>query len=150
DEPETFFADRESAEREVREGLAKGKLSFELRGEKVKGSFALVRTAKDPKSWLLIKHKDRFDTADDITLRNRSVLGNASVAEMKSAPVRRIDAKQLVPTGRTTALPKLEPMHAALGDKAFNDKNWSWEPKLDGYRVLAYFEDDRVTLRSRR
>src|SRR2546421_4506833 len=53
DEQGTCFADREAAQRHVREGLAKGKLSFELRGEKVKGSFALVRTTKDPKSWLL-------------------------------------------------------------------------------------------------
>ena len=43
----------------MREGLEKGKLSFLLRGEKLKGSFALVRT-KDAKNWLLIKHKDRF------------------------------------------------------------------------------------------
>ena len=43
----------------MREGLEKGKLSILLRGEKLKGSFALVRT-KDPKNWLLIKHKDRF------------------------------------------------------------------------------------------
>ena len=43
----------------MREGLEKGKLSILLRGEKLKGSFALVRT-KDKKSWLLIKHKDRF------------------------------------------------------------------------------------------
>src|SRR5689334_16250457 len=32
DEPATAFSDREAAEREVRQGLAKGKLSFELRG----------------------------------------------------------------------------------------------------------------------
>src|SRR5688500_11926833 len=47
----TLFHDRDEAERQVREGLGKGKLSFQLRGEKVKGSFALVRTSKGPKSW---------------------------------------------------------------------------------------------------
>src|SRR5687768_11823546 len=56
---EYWFHDRAQAERRVREGLEKGKLSVLLRGEKVKGSFALVRTA-DGKNWLLIKHKDRF------------------------------------------------------------------------------------------
>jgi bifunctional non-homologous end joining protein LigD len=79
DEPTTHFTDREGAEREVREGLAKGKLSFQLRGEKVKGSFALVRTAKDPKSWLLIKHKDRFVSSADLAAKNRSVLSGATV-----------------------------------------------------------------------
>src|SRR5471032_976956 len=34
----TWFHDRAQAEREVREGMEKGKLSFLLRGEKLKGS----------------------------------------------------------------------------------------------------------------
>src|SRR6266853_6981416 len=54
----TWFHDRAEAERRAREALAKGKLSLQLRGEKLKGSYALVRTS-DGKSWLLIKHKDR-------------------------------------------------------------------------------------------
>ena len=49
-------------------GLEKGKLSFFLRGVKLKGSFALVRTS-DRKSWLLIKHKDRFVDTGDVTAR---------------------------------------------------------------------------------
>src|SRR3977135_535647 len=49
---EYWFHDREEAQRRVREGLEKGKLGFMLRGEKIKGSFALVRTA-DSKNWLL-------------------------------------------------------------------------------------------------
>jgi DNA ligase D-like protein (predicted 3'-phosphoesterase) len=52
------FGDREEAQRRIREELAKGKLSFFLRGEKLKGSFALVKTSTD-KQWLLLKHKDR-------------------------------------------------------------------------------------------
>ena len=68
DESGIWFHDRKEAERQVREGLEKGKLSFLLRGEKVKGSFALVRT-KDHKSWLLIKHKDHFVTANEVRLR---------------------------------------------------------------------------------
>src|SRR5258705_12634564 len=44
DEGGTAFHDRAEAERRVREDLARGKLAFQLRGEKVKGSFALVKT----------------------------------------------------------------------------------------------------------
>src|SRR5689334_20039035 len=44
DEGETLFHDRKAAQRRVREELEKGKLSILLRGEKLKGSFALVRT----------------------------------------------------------------------------------------------------------
>src|SRR4030095_7856358 len=53
------FDDREAAQARLREAYAKGKLSIFLRGEKLKGSFALVRT-KDEKNWFLIKHRDRF------------------------------------------------------------------------------------------
>ncbi len=53
------FADRTGAEERVRAGLAAGKLSVLLCGEKLKGSFALVKTAAG-NQWLLIKHRDRF------------------------------------------------------------------------------------------
>ena len=49
DEGGTWFHDRPEAEKRTREGVAKGKLGFTLRGEKLKGSWALVRT-KDAKT----------------------------------------------------------------------------------------------------
>ena len=151
DEGGTWFHDRLEAERRVREGLDDGKLSFLLRGEKLKGSFALVRTAKDPKSWLLIKHNDRFVTTTDPTLQNRSVLSGAAVEDMNIVPAHRIDAAQLAPAGDAAPMPhKLEPMLAEIGDAAFNRNGWMWEPKLDGYRVLAFIGARGVRLQSRR
>src|SRR3989442_11878050 len=98
DEGATWFHDRGQAERQVREGLEQGKLSFLLRGEKLKGSFALVRT-KDRKQWLLIKHKDRFASAADVTESNRSVLSGVAVEDLKVVPAHRIAASRLVPSG---------------------------------------------------
>ncbi len=150
DEGGTWFHDRARAEAEVREGLGKGKLSFLLRGEKLKGSFALVRT-KDAKIWLLIKHKDRFVNSDDITAQNRSVLSGAAVEDLKFFPVHRIPAAQLVPRGEVQTMPAtLAPMQAETGEAAFNHSDWMWEPKLDGYRVLAFLDARGVQLRSRR
>ena len=144
------FHDRPGAEERVRTELENGKLSFLLRGEKVKGSFALVRMA-DRKNWLLIKHKDRFVATTDLTVQNRSVLSHASVEEMKSVPAHRIAAERLVVTGPSEKLPAtLAPMQAELGDKAFNHTDWAWEPKLDGYRVVAFVEGESVKLRTRR
>ncbi|HUL55907.1 MAG TPA: DNA ligase D [Usitatibacter sp.] len=145
----THFEDREAAEREVREGFARGKISVQLRGEKVKGSFALVKTKE---GWLLIKHKDRFVAAgSDITRRNRSVLSGASIEELKVVPAHRIEASRLVPAGEASPMPKkLEPMQAELGDKVFNAADWMWEPKLDGYRVIAFVDGESVKLQSRR
>src|SRR3954469_18555162 len=117
---EYWFHDREEAQRRVREGLEKGKLGFLLRGEKIKGSFALVRTA-DRKNWLLIKHKDRFVSASDVTAQDRSVLSGVTVADLKTVPAHQIPASQLVPAGAVEALPaKLEPMHAEPGEAPFN------------------------------
>jgi bifunctional non-homologous end joining protein LigD len=63
---EYWFHDRGEAERRAREALEKGKLGFLLCGEKVKGSFALIRSSRG-KNWLLIKHKDRYAAEIDIT-----------------------------------------------------------------------------------
>ncbi len=146
----TRFHDRAQAEGEVREGLEKGKLSVLLRGEKLKGSFALVRT-KEKHQWLLIKHKDRFAVSTDVTLQNRSVLSRKSVGELKFLPVNRIPASQLAPAGKLEAMPAtLAPMLAEAGDAPFKRAGWMWEPKLDGYRVLAFIDEHGVKLRSRR
>jgi bifunctional non-homologous end joining protein LigD len=150
EDSETWFHDRKQAERRVHEGLAAGKLSFLLRGEKVKGSFALVRT-RDKKSWLLIKHRDRFANNEDLIARDRSVLSGATVVDLKVVPAHQMPASQLVPAGATRAMPdKLSPMLAELGEAPFNHPDWVWEPKLDGYRVLVFIDEDGVRLRSRR
>ena len=146
----TWYHDRAQAEREVLEGIEKGKLSFTLRGEKLKGSFALVRT-KEAKQWLLIKHKDRFVSESDVAERNRSVLSGIAVAEMKVVPAHRIPPAHLIPSGPQDKMPtKLSPMLAEVADKVFNKPDWMWEPKLDGYRIQAFIAADGVTLRSRK
>jgi bifunctional non-homologous end joining protein LigD len=147
---QTWFHDRDRAERLVREGLEGGKLSLQLRGEKLKGSFALVRT-RDARSWLLIKHKDQFAAKGQLTALDRSVLSGVTVEEIASVPVQRIPAARLVPGGESRALPaNLQPMHAGIGEAAFNSPDWIWEPKLDGYRAFAFIDERGVKLRSRR
>jgi bifunctional non-homologous end joining protein LigD len=150
DENAPWVEDRAAAQAQVLAGLEKGKLSIVLRGEKVKGSFALVRT-KDQKTWLLIKHKDRFVSKADGTARNRSVLSGLAVEEMKAMPLEQLPAERLAPAGPGEAMPKkLEPMHAELADAPFNRAGWAWEPKLDGYRVLVFLDGKGASLRSRR
>jgi bifunctional non-homologous end joining protein LigD len=146
----TWFHDRAEAERLVREGLAAGKLSVLLRGEKTKGSFALVRSA-EAKNWFLIKHKDRYAGPADLTRQDRSVLSGATVAEVQGMPVHRMPAAALVPGGQMEPFPaRLAPMHAEPGEAAFAHPDWTWEPKLDGYRVLALVGEKSVKLLSRR
>lgn len=150
DEGGLWFDDRERAERELLEGIARGKISVTLRGEKLKGSFALVKT-KEAKQWLLIKHKDRFVTTADVVEQDRSVLSGVGVEDLKRLPARRMPAARIAPSGKKAAMPaKLSPMLAEIGEKAFNKADWMWEPKLDGYRVIAFVDGESVKLRSRR
>ncbi len=71
----------------VEEALRKGDLKFTLNGKKLHGSWVLVRTrgfgSKADKSWLLIKHRDRFAEEKDLTLEKpRSVLSGMLLAEI--------------------------------------------------------------------
>ena len=52
--------------------------------------------------------------------------------------------------GRTSTLPKrLQPMLATLTDAPFDDKDWIFEDKYDGFRMVAKIEVGKVTLYSR-
>src|SRR6185295_6792527 len=51
---------------------------------------------EEAENWLLIKHRDRFVSTDDVTARNRSVLSGAAVEEMKVVPAHRMPATRLV------------------------------------------------------
>jgi bifunctional non-homologous end joining protein LigD len=43
----------------------------------------------------------------------------------------------------------IKPMLATLVDEAFNDEEWQFELKLDGYRSLAYVKNGKAEIRSR-
>ena len=54
------WGDKAEGSRRILEDMAKGKISFTLRGKKLQGSWTLVQIKSDPKSWLLIKHRDEY------------------------------------------------------------------------------------------
>jgi bifunctional non-homologous end joining protein LigD len=145
------FNDRDEAQTRVRAGLADGKLSFFLRGEKLKGSFALVRT-RAGKQWLLIKHKDRFANVGDLLARSRSVLTGAALDAVQTASdITRMPAAALIASGPAEHMPaKLLPMLAEPGETARSSPEWLYEPKIDGYRVMAFVQDANIRLQSRR
>lgn len=122
--------DRKESERRLRDGLAKGHLSFVLSGERLRGRFALARL-RDGKSWLLMKARDED-----------------AVAEEKPGPrsKSKVDAKRLY-RKRAPKVPK--PMLATLGDAPFDDPSWIFEIKWDGYRAIADLRGDEPRLCSR-
>jgi bifunctional non-homologous end joining protein LigD len=42
--------------------LYAGNIKFRMKGKRLKGDFALVNMKKDEKTWLLIKHRDKYST----------------------------------------------------------------------------------------
>ncbi len=154
---ETFFHDRARAQELMREALAKGKISFILQGHKLKGSWTLVKMRGKANDWLFIKHQDEHATAErDVLSEESSVVSGLSIADLKAghlpappaaAPVSLAD----IPGSRQAPLPtSLAPMLATLTDAPFTDSNWLFEPKLDGYRTIAFISDGKVKLSSRR
>jgi bifunctional non-homologous end joining protein LigD len=80
------------------------------------------------------------------------VLSGASleeVAPLKVTP--RLPAARLAPAGPAEPLPKqLKPMLAERGELPASDPQWRYEPKLDGYRVIAFVGGGAARLQSRR
>src|SRR5512143_3049068 len=63
--------DEKASEKLLLDGFKKGDMKFVLEGEKLHGEFALVKTRKDGKSWLLLKKKDKNAAKEDILKENR-------------------------------------------------------------------------------
>ncbi|MGH7267867.1 MAG: DNA polymerase ligase N-terminal domain-containing protein [Candidatus Rokuibacteriota bacterium] len=76
--------DRLGDEVDVERQLAKGDLKFVLLGEKLAGSWVLVRTRT--RQWLFIKHRDEYARAEDLTTaKPRSVVSGRTLAEIAAA-----------------------------------------------------------------
>ena len=80
------------------------------------------------------------------------MLSGVAVEDLKVVPVHRIPASRLVPDGQDRSDAR-EARADARRDRATRRStiaDWMWEPKLDGYRVLAFIDEQGVKLRSRR
>lgn len=70
-------ADPKESREKLRQGYGEGELKFVLLGKKLQGGFALVkiRNQKGGKdnAWLLIKEKDKYASAKDVTKDTKSV-----------------------------------------------------------------------------
>ena len=149
--------------------VADGELKFRLRGEKLRGRFTIVRTGgrradtgrafeDDSEQWLLI-HKRGEDSVDgwDAEDHAQSVKSGRTNDEVKANK----DAVWIsqAPAGEAgidlagaieAPLPAhVEPMLATLATKPFDDDDWLFEIKWDGFRVQAVVRDREVKLFTR-
>jgi bifunctional non-homologous end joining protein LigD len=135
-----------------REGLAKGKLLFDLEGLKLHGRWTLVKIKKGEKEWLLIKERDSHVAASS-ELPEQSVLSGLSVEALKEGrtPAAGIaaEAERLGAPRRPVKLDAKLIMLAETAERPFSRPGWLFELKLDGYRVLAGKERDDAKLITR-
>jgi bifunctional non-homologous end joining protein LigD len=137
--------------------LQKGEIKFHLNGEKLRGSFVLVKLKKSEKGneWLMIKHKDAAEkSAWNIEEHDGSVLTGRNIEEIKQEqPPKRspspIRPDELQDTRKTAMPSRLEPMLASIGDHPFSNPNWLFEIKWDGVRALAWIDNGSLTIRAR-
>ena len=80
------------SDRQAKTWLKGGELKFVLKGKKLKGSFALVQLKKDPKNWLLIKHRDRYAVDGDYLADKATKKKNA--IERKSASPKKVSKRK--------------------------------------------------------
>ena len=151
----TSWDDKDEGSQRMLEGITRGKLSFTLQGKKLRGSFALVKTKYAPDSWLMLKHKDEFVTERNVLEDDASVRSGLTIQDLKEGRIPN-PASASVEThaaARKASFPdskSIRPMLSTLIGEAFDRAGWLWEPKLDGIRALAYINDGKVELRSRR
>jgi bifunctional non-homologous end joining protein LigD len=94
---------------DVDRAIEKGDLKFTLHGEKLKGSWVLVRTrgfgGSSKPTWLLIKHRDKYASSKDVTLTEpRSVLTNRLLADIARDNGGNVEeAATGDPTGKTSS-----------------------------------------------
>jgi bifunctional non-homologous end joining protein LigD len=144
------------------EQLKRGDLKIHLRGEKLRGAFALVRMKNRGKGneWLLIKKKDtearsgwkaedypvsvktgrtQEEIAADLPPKQKRTRKRPASPSMAGIPGAE---RAPIPTGVT-------PMLASLVSTPPTDGGWLYEVKWDGVRALARIEDGKVRLISR-
>ena len=151
------------------EEIGAGKIKFVMYGKKMHGEFTLVRIkgrggeSGDP--WLLIKDHDEYvDPKYDVAKDNKSVKTGRTVesyaadpkaphwiSSKKSAAGERPAAKKASARAKRDKVPVIKtPMLATLVDEPFDDPEWLFEIKWDGYRAICTVgEDGKVELISR-
>ncbi|MBX9853479.1 MAG: non-homologous end-joining DNA ligase [Cytophagaceae bacterium] len=150
---------RELNEKELKKALREGNLKFVLEGKKLKGEFALVHMKRGKgNEWLLFKKADKYSKEEDITKKDKSVITNRTLEQIKKQSgtgntVWRSGGTQEIELPAKAEKSKLfhdiKPMMCMLVDEVFDSDEWIYEIKWDGYRAIAEVNYNDVLLYSR-
>jgi len=168
-EPIEAIEGKTAQEARLLQELSSGSLKIKLYGQKLRGEFALKTHDMGENGWLLIKHNDQFANAADITLQDRSVISGKNLEDMAisannvwnqdhTEPVKLqenpnstpLDISTFLAEAPESAMPKdIKPMKPTLVDAPFDDPDWLFENKWDGYRAIATINNFNAKLLSR-
>lgn len=141
----TYYAegakDRNDTEHFIEKGLKQGRINFFLEGKKLRGIFSLIQLKGDKANqWLFIKKKDDFAKKENVS--SPSSTGKADQITLNKPHHQSRELKDPMPS-------LIKPMLATLIDDPFDDKDWIFEIKWDGYRALAEIKKGSIHLYSR-
>ena len=143
---EGFWEPRE----DMKQGLFKGQVKMNLSGTRLRGKWALIRLKgkKEQKSrdkqtdnWLLLKERDEY-AGMDFRLENftTSVRTGRTMAEIEEGTEEKIVRNPF----RQTKVQLAKLVHQVP-----KEKGWLYEMKYDGYRIVAFAEENQVRLMTR-
>ncbi len=112
---------------DVKKSLKAGNLKFIIKGEKLKGQFALIKMKEN--NWLLIKEQDKY-------CKKTSLIKNIKKSILKNKEIKNPFHKENVQL-------------ATLKEDVPIGKDWIYELKYDGYRIIAEIEKNNVNLYTR-
>lgn len=143
--------DKDKAEKLLKRELEQGKLDIILKGEKLKGSFALVRmkSSQPENAWLLIKHADRYATdkvydSEEHTSKTSPI---NKALQQKKKPEKQVRLRREIEDKKFRNF--IPAMLAKEVREPFSDKDWIYEIKWDGYRAIAEINYGKARLYSR-
>jgi bifunctional non-homologous end joining protein LigD len=141
--------------------LRRGEVKFILHGQRLGGRYTIVRTDRDDgrERWLLLKKRDEaaipgWDAEDHPasvkTGRTNDEVTEGVAPRFVAEPPRAAGEVDLS-AAREAPMPDfIPPMNATLATGPFDDPDWLFEVKWDGYRVEAVVHDGKSRLWTRR
>ncbi len=123
----------------------------------------VTKKAKSVQSGMKLEQVAKESTNEWVSNKKSTTTKKSSPAKKSprktAAAAKKQPAKKKVPQavaellkkGKQQAMPSgIIPMLATLTDDSFDDKDWIFEIKYDGYRAVSYIDDNDVTLMSRK
>lgn len=130
---------------DVDSGLKKGEIKFILSGKRLKGKWTLIKwkakSTKDKDNWLLIKEKDEYASDEKNILKlDTSIRSSRTMVEIEGGKEAKVSKNPFN---------KVKVQLATLVDKMPKEKDWIYEVKYDGFRIIAFVEEDEARLMTR-